>query len=73
MTVYPLFRDTRFDPEHIAIMSRVFEEVTVDCGLVPKEDGICNLVAEAIIHCAERGVRDPEEMRRCAREVIKSN
>ena len=71
MTVYPLFLNSSLDPEHIAIMSSVLEELSREFGLAKTEDGLRNIVAEAILHCARRGLRDPEQIRHCAQQIIK--
>lgn len=72
MTVYPLFLKSSLDEEHIAIMSHVLEELSREFGLAKTEDGLRNIVAEAILCCVQRGLRDPEEIRRCAHGIIKS-
>jgi len=72
MPIYRLFRHLPFDPEHVDLMSTVFERVSLDLGLGHTEDAIRDLVAKAIIECAQRGVRDPEKMRRCAHDVLQS-
>jgi len=51
-------------------MSAAFEDVSQQLGLGPREDAIRDIVARAILECAQRGVRDPIEMRKCARDVL---
>jgi hypothetical protein len=70
MPVYRLFRELPFDPEHVDLMSLVFERVSLELGLGVREDQIRDLVAQAIIDCAKKGIRDPEEMRRCAHDSL---
>jgi hypothetical protein len=70
MPVYRLFRELPFDAEHIDLMSLVFERVSLELGLGVREDQIRDLVAQAIIDCAKKGIRDPEEMRRCAHDSL---
>jgi hypothetical protein len=70
--IYPLFRHLPFDPEHVDLMSSVFEQVSLDLRLAEREDQIRDIVAQAIIDCAQRGIRDPAEMRRCAHEVLQT-
>lgn len=70
MPLYRLFRDLPFDAEHVDLMSSVFEQVSLDLGLGAREDQFRDLVAQAIIDCAQKGIRDPEEMRRCAHQTL---
>jgi hypothetical protein len=71
-SIYPLFRHLPFDPEHVDLMSSVFEQVSLELGLAQREDRLRDIVAQAIIDCAHRGIRDPEEMRRCAHQVLQT-
>jgi hypothetical protein len=69
MSTYPLFRIFRglpFDPEQIERMSLAFEDVSRELRLAQREDPFRDIIAKAIIECAQRGIRDPVEMRRCA-------
>lgn len=70
MPLYRLFRDLPFDVEHIDLMSLVFDQISLELGLGAREDQIRDLVAQAIIDCAHKGIRDPEEMRRCAHDTL---
>jgi hypothetical protein len=72
MAHYRLFRDLPFDPEHMDLISSVFERVSLELGLGSREDQIRDLVAQAIIDCAHKGIRDPEEMRRCAHQTLET-
>ena len=54
----------------IEVMTSVFEEVSRERGLVARRDPICNLVANAILDCAHRGIRDPEKMKVCAHNAL---
>ena len=51
-------------------MSAAFEDVSQQLGLGRREDAIRDIVARAILECAQRGIRDPIEMRKCARNVL---
>jgi hypothetical protein len=66
MSTYPLFRGLPFDPEHVERMSSVFEDVSRELRLAQREHLFRDMIAKAIIECAQRGIRDPVEMRRCA-------
>jgi len=70
MRIYHLFRDAPFDADHIELMSAAFEDVSQQLALGRREDAIRDIVARAILECAQRGVRDPIEMRKCARDVL---
>jgi hypothetical protein len=70
MRIYHLFRDAPFDADHIELMSSAFEDVSKQLGLGRREDAIRDIVAKAILECAQRGIRDPVEMRKCARDVL---
>jgi hypothetical protein len=70
MPLYRLFHGLPFDVEHVDLMSLVFERVSLELGLGAREDQIRDLVAQAIIDCAHKGIRDPEEMRRCAHDTL---
>lgn len=66
MSTYRLFGELSFDRDHLDLISQVFEQVSLELGLRQREDAIRDLVAQAIIECAQKGIRDPDEMRRCA-------
>ena len=70
MRIYHLFRDAPFDADHIELMSSAFEDVSKQLGLGRREDAIRDIVAKAILECAQCGIRDPIEMRKCARDVL---
>ena len=65
------FRDAPFDADRIELMSSAFEDVSQQLGLGRREDAIRDIVARAILECAQRGIRDPIEMRKCARDVLR--
>ena len=70
MATYHVFQRAPFPPELIEVMTAVFEEVSRERGLVARRDPICNLVANAILDCAHRGIRDPEKMKACAHKAL---
>jgi hypothetical protein len=65
-----VFRDAPFSQEQIDLMTSVFEEVIRELGISEGTKATHDLVANAILECAERDVFDPLEMRKCAHEVI---
>ena len=58
MSIYPLFRGLPFDPEHIDLMSSAFEDVSRELRLAQREDPFRDMIAKAIIECAQKGIRD---------------
>ena len=47
-----------------------FQSESKQLRLRRREDAIRDIVARAILECAQRGIRDPIEMRKCARGVL---
>ena len=72
MTTYRIFQNAPFDQEHIDLMAFVFDQVCIELGLARSTDAIRDLVAKAILECAQKGIRDPVEMRQCAHEVLQA-
>ena len=70
--IYPLFRHLPFDPEHVDRMSAVFEQVSRELGLAAHQDRVRDVVAKATIECAHRGIVEPEAMRRCVHEALRT-
>ncbi len=70
MPVYRLLQNAAFDCEHVALMSSAFEDVCVELGLAAREDALRDMVAKAIIDCAQRGIRDPLMLRQCVRDSL---
>jgi hypothetical protein len=68
MPTYRIFQNVPFDQEHIDLMSFVLDQVSIELDLSRSTDAIRDLVAKAILECAQKGIRDPVEMRRCAHE-----
>jgi hypothetical protein len=60
MPDHPIFRDALFDQEKIDLMSSVFEQVCRDLGLSERTNSKRDLVANAILECAQKDV-----FRRC--------
>jgi len=72
MPIYRRFLGAPFDAEHITLMDAAFGEVCRDLGLARRDDAFCDIIADAIMACARRGIRDPVEMRRRARDVLQA-
>jgi hypothetical protein len=73
MPIYRLLQNAPFAPEDISVMTAVFEEVCRELGLAPREDPLRDIVARAIIECAQKGDTDPIRLRECAREALKAH
>jgi hypothetical protein len=71
MPIYRLLQNTSFDRELIEMLALVFEDINRELGLAAIEDALRDTLARAIIRCAEQGIRDPLEIRRCAYGVLK--
>ena len=71
MPIYRLLQNTTFEPEHVTLMTDAFEDVCRELRLAVREDALRDIVAKTIIECAQRGIRDPLELRQCARDAVK--
>jgi len=71
MPIYRLLQNTSYDRELIEMLTSVFEDISRELGLAAIEDALRDTLARAIIQCAEQGIRDPLEIRRCAYGVLK--
>ena len=71
MPIYRIFQNAPFDQEHIDLMSFVFDQISLELGLARSTDPIRDLVAKAILECAQKG-SDPVEMRRCAHQALQA-
>ena len=70
MPIYRMLQNSSFPPEHVAVMTAAFEDVCRTLRLAQREDPFRDLVAKAIIECAEKGELDPIRLRECAHEAI---
>jgi hypothetical protein len=52
-------------------MVTAFEDTLRELKLTNREDPIVERVAKIIIECAERGMRDPADIRDCALQAIR--
>jgi hypothetical protein len=60
-----------FEPEVVNAMVTAFEDVLRELKVTDREDPIVERVAKIIIECAERGMRDPADIRDCALQAIR--
>ena len=52
-----------FEPEEVALLGRVFEDVLQTLGLVDREDPLTIMVAKSLVEYAKAGVRDPDRLK----------
>ena len=72
MAIYRLLQNVAFDPEHVAVLTSVFEDVCDDLHLAKRDDPLRDIVAKAIIECARKGELEPIRLRECAHEAIRA-
>jgi hypothetical protein len=66
-----LLQGRGFEPEVVNAMVAAFEDVLRGLKLTDREDPIVERMAKIIIECAERGMRDPADIRDCALQAIR--
>jgi hypothetical protein len=72
MPIYRLLQNSPFEPEHIAVMTAAFEDVCRDLRLSSeREDSLRDIVAKAILGCAQAGERDLIRLRECTHAALK--
>ena len=71
MPIYRLLQNSPFEQHHIVVMTAAFEDVCRELGLAKREDAFRDMVAKAIIKCAETGDFDPIRLRECAHEALR--
>jgi hypothetical protein len=71
MPIYRLIKREAFAPEHVEVITAAFEEVCRELGLAQREDPLRDIVARAIIKCAQTGEHDRARLRKCAHDEIK--
>jgi hypothetical protein len=63
MPIYELLKSQgSFEPEEVAMLGSVFEEVLQRLGLVDRQDLATEMVAKKLIELAKAGVRDPDRL-----------
>ena len=64
MPIYELLKTQgSFEPEEVAMLGSVFEEVLQALGLVDRQDLATEMVAKKVIELAKAGVRDPDRLK----------
>jgi hypothetical protein len=71
MPIYRLLQSSSFDHDLVETLTSVFEEMSCELGLAAVEDALRDTLARVIIQCAQRGMRDPLQIRQCAYASLK--
>jgi hypothetical protein len=71
MPIYRLLQNSSFDRELIETLTSVFEEISRELGLSAIEDALRDTLARVIVKCAEQGIRDPLEIRKCTYSLLR--
>ena len=60
MPIYQLLKSQgSFEPEEVAMLGNIFEDVLRTLGLVDRQDPVTEMVATKLVEVAKAGVRDP--------------
>ncbi len=70
MPIRPFLPGQAFNPDLISEMSEAFKEACDELGLRPIDDAATRLIAEKIIHLAQRGIRGAVTLQRMAVEEV---
>jgi hypothetical protein len=71
--IYRLFQGRAFEPEQVAMLAQVFDDVLPLLGLTDREDLVTTLVAQKIIELAQTGVRDPARLKALILDAFKKD
>jgi hypothetical protein len=58
-----LRRQSSFEPEEVAMLGKVLEDVLQTLGLVNREDPLTVMVAKSLVEYARTGIRDPDRLK----------
>jgi hypothetical protein len=62
--IYELLkRQGSFEPEEVAVLGKVFEDVLTTLGLADRKDPMTEMVAKKLVDLAIAGMRDPERLK----------
>ena len=62
-----------FDPAVVNVMVTAFDNTLRELKISSRHDPLVERVAQIIIECAEKGMRDVVEMRDCALKAIRND
>jgi hypothetical protein len=64
MPIYELLkRQGSFEPEQVAMLCAVFEDVLQTIGLIDRKDPMTEIVAKRLFEIASAGVREPNRLK----------
>jgi len=62
--IYQLLKSQgSFEPEEVAMLGTIFEDVLRTLGLVDRQDPMTEMVATKLVEVAKAGVRDPARLK----------
>jgi len=67
-----LLQGRAFDPAVVNVMVTAFDNTLHELKISSRHDPLVERVAQIIIECAEKGMRDVAEMRDCALKAIRN-
>jgi hypothetical protein len=70
--IHRLVKTGTFEPEQLAVLGGVFEDVLQALGLVDRHDPLTELVARKVIELAQTGERDPVRLRQLTLEAFEA-
>jgi hypothetical protein len=71
--IYQLLENEPFQPEHVALMGSVLDDVLHTLDLVDREDPVTRMIAKKVIELAQAGERDPGRLKRLTLEAFGGN
>jgi len=67
LPIYELLKSQgSFEPEEIAVLGKVFEDVLKSLGLVDRRDPMTEMVAKKLVDLAKGGIRDADRLKALA-------
>jgi hypothetical protein len=62
--IYALLKSNgSFEPEEVAVLGKVFNEVLQTLRLVDRQDPLTTMVAKSLVEYAKAGIRDPDRLK----------
>jgi hypothetical protein len=72
MPIYELLkRQGSFEPEQVAMLCAVFEDVLQAIGLVDRKDPMTEIIAKRLIEIATAGVREPDRLKHLVVQALR--
>ena len=70
MAIYRLLKNSAFGPEEIKVLTTAYEDTLRTLRLADRADPATEIIAKKIIEFAQRGERDPLQLRERAIESL---